>query len=127
MTDPLDPQFAATHSAASLSRLHRLLVVVVAASFGLTLSGLSFAASAPPRKAPLLTKPHVASQQPSRRAATSAPKSKIKAKPVAAQHGTQPRKTPTKARVAAKSKHATRAHQAPRKPTKLAKQAKHAA
>jgi hypothetical protein len=130
MTDPNQAQTAATRTAASLSqRLHRLLVVVVTALFGMTLTGVSFAASAPslPHKSQPTTKPR-ATPRPSAHANATTPKSKPKAKPTALQHPIQHRKAPTKTRVAAKSKTPTRAHQPPRKPSKLAtKQTKHAA
>jgi hypothetical protein len=139
MTHTNHAQTAATHPAASLSRrLHRLLVVVVAALFGMTLTSVSFAASSPSPKGHATTKPHAttAAHRPSAQT-TTAPKSNAKAnsksktkpKTAVAQHPTQQRKTPTKARVAAKSKPATRAHQPASKPVKklATKQTKHTA
>lgn len=127
MTHPNNVQSAATRTAASLSqRLQRLMVVVVTALFGTTLTSLSFAASSPPHQLHPTTKPHAAAPRPSPHASATTPKAK--AKPAVAQHPTQQRKTPAKTRVAAKSKTPTRAHQPPRKPSKLAtKQTKHSA
>lgn len=127
MTDPNDAQSAATCTAAS--RLHRLLGVVVPTLLGVTLSSLSFAAPLPSHKDHAPTKAHATSQRPSAPATTTkATTAKAKSKPAVAQRPTQPRKAPTKARVAAKSKRPTRGQQPARKPAKLAaKQTKHAA
>ena len=133
MTNPNHAQSAATHTAASLSqRLHRLMVAVVPALFGMTLSSLSLAASPASHKDHPTAKPLAAARQPSAHASTTTTKatsgSKSKSKSPLAQHQTQQRKTPAKARVAAQSKPSSRAHQPPRKPTKLAKkQTKHTA
>jgi hypothetical protein len=123
MTDPSKAQSRANHGSALLpqKRARRLLqtLVVLAA---VTLTGTSLAASPPPRKVQAPT-PHHAAQRPAAHPTTSAPKSKHAQAPQQAQ-----RKTPGKARIAAKSKAATRAHQSPRTPAKLAtKKTKHVA
>ena len=129
MTDTNDAQSVATQLAASLSRrLQRLMVTVVTALFGMTLTSLSFAAPTRPDKGHPTTRPHASAQRPSAHPSSTTPKSKAKAKPAVAQHSAQQRKMPAKTRVAAKSKTPTRAHQPPRKPSKLAaKQTKHSA
>ena len=137
MTHLNHAQTAATRTAASLpQRLHRLLVVVVSAWFGMTLTSVSLAASSPSPNGQSTTKPHAtAAHRPSTPSTATTPKSQSKAKSTSksktavAQHPTQARKTPTKARVAAKSKPATRAHQPASKPAKklATKQNKHTA
>ena len=112
MTDP-NPSHAQ-----SPNRARRLLLVVVTALSGMTLTHSSFAASTQPHKTHS-TVGSPAHHAPAPRPAARPTKAAAKSKHAQAQAKTQ-RKAPAKTRVAAKSKTEPRAHQTPRKPTRVA-------
>jgi len=136
MTDSSKAQSAATHTAVPLpqKRGRRLLLVLVTALSGVSLSSVSLAASSQPhQKHETVSAPprQAASQRPpakkaaakpgshaGERAAAHATPSKSK-RPEALQPTTH-RKAPVNARTASKSKTPKRTHQSASKPTKTA-------
>lgn len=141
MTEPSKAQSAATHSAVPRphKRGRRLLLVLVTALSGVSLSGVSLAASSQP----LQQKHETVSQRP-RHAPSSRPPAQKAASNRSAHAGPRPaarattpkskrpeaqrpthRKAPANARIAAKSKAPKRPHQSPSRQAKPAtKQAK---
>jgi hypothetical protein len=120
MTNPSQAQSPSTRPLAPLphQRSRRLLLVLATALSAMTLSGVSLAASSPSPKAHQASKAPARHAAPAQRSKTHPSATSPKSKQPQALHQTQ-RKTPAKARLAAKSKAPKRAHQSPGKPAKL--------